>query len=451
MVGSLPGPKGARLALFGLAALTFILMPVQTGNQEWSPLGPTEAMHNHAAASAPAFDTIRAATLSLPRPIGTTVAHAASLRFASLGDIRALDISGAIDRVVRGRRESPILDALAFPAIERARKGDFLAARPEPEEEPEPLAAPGISGDEEIEAAARFVPFPEYDISMSLESHPHVPGDEPVESPDADATQPDISLLALANDPDPTARTSRLFFGDLVGSSVTGIVPWTRGEEPVLMMPRAPDSDLKPPVVAALPAPALAVPDRLAQGGETVAGKGEVTGDDQRPGSPADRLGLSGKRRDKAEKCLANAVYFEARGESLRGQIAVAQVVLNRSFSGYYPGDVCGVVYQNAHRHLACQFTFACDGIPDVVTEPDAWARAKRVAKAALDGKVWLPEIGKATHYHAYWVHPWWVRTMRKLARIGVHSFYRPRRWGDGETAPSWGSAAVTAELAAKL
>ena len=135
----------------------------------------------------------------------------------------------------------------------------------------------------------------------------------------------------------------------------------------------------------------------------------------------------------------------------MRGQIAVAQVVMNRVFSGYYPNDVCGVVYQNAHRHLACQFTFACDGIPDRITEHDAWARAKRISAATLDGAVWLPEIGKATHYHAYWVHPWWVRTMRKLSRIGVHTFYRPRRWGDGADAPSWGSAQATAEAAAKM
>ncbi|HEV3117543.1 MAG TPA: cell wall hydrolase, partial [Gemmataceae bacterium] len=185
--------------------------------------------------------------------------------------------------------------------------------------------------------------------------------------------------------------------------------------------------------------------------GVTVAGKGEVTGDGRRPKSPAERLGLDGKARAKAEQCLANAVYFEARGEPVRGQIAVAQVVMNRVFSGYYPNDVCGVVYQNAHRHLACQFTFACDGIPDRITEPDAWARAKRISAATLDGTVWLPEIGKATHYHAYWVHPWWVRTMRKLARLGVHTFYRPKRWGDGADKPSWGSAQSTAEASAKM
>ena len=93
-------------------------------------------------------------------------------------------------------------------------------------------------------------------------------------------------------------------------------------------------------------------------GGESIAGKDDAG----RMRSPADRLGLAGKPRAKAEKCLADAVYFEARGEPLRGQEAVAQVVMNRVFSGFYPNNVCGVVYQNANRHLACQFTFACEG-----------------------------------------------------------------------------------------
>jgi len=144
-------------------------------------------------------------------------------------------------------------------------------------------------------------------------------------------------------------------------------------------------------------------------------------------------------------------VYFEARGEAVRGQIAVAQVVMNRVFSGFYPTSVCGVVYQNANRRLACQFTFACDGIPDVVREPDMWDRARKIAKATFDGQLWLPEVGKSTHYHAYWVHPSWVREMRKMYRTGVHTFYRPRAWGDGSDAPRWGSAAETAEISAKL
>jgi spore germination cell wall hydrolase CwlJ-like protein len=200
------------------------------------------------------------------------------------------------------------------------------------------------------------------------------------------------------------------------------------------------DPDIK---LAAL-APASG--DAAGKGGETIANKGVVTGVDQRPKSPAERLALTGKSRAKSEKCLADAVYFEARGEPVRGQIAVAQVVMNRVFSPFYPNNVCGVVYQNASRHLACQFTFACDGVPDVVTEPDAWLRAKRIAHDMLDGKLWMPEVAKATHYHAYWVHPDWVSEMRKISHIGVHTFYRPRAWGNGANEPSWGDPQTTAK-----
>jgi spore germination cell wall hydrolase CwlJ-like protein len=178
-----------------------------------------------------------------------------------------------------------------------------------------------------------------------------------------------------------------------------------------------------------------------------------VTGEDARPKTPAERLGLDEKGYAKAEKCLAEAVYFESRGEKVRGQIAVAQVVMNRVFSGYYPNTVCGVVYQNKNRHLACQFTFACDNVRDVIEEPDMWDRAKRIAKAMLDGQLWLPEVAKSTHYHAYWVRPSWVHEMKKMYKYGVHTFYRPTAWGDGSEAPSWGTpaqtAAITAELAA--
>src|SRR5262249_61856823 len=93
-------------------------------------------------------------------------------------------------------------------------------------------------------------------------------------------------------------------------------------------------------------------------GGGAAAPRGEAPGQDKRPMPPAERLGLDDASRTKSEKCLAEAIYFEARGEAVRGQMAVAQVVLNRVFSGKYPNTVCGVVYQNAHRRLHCQFTF---------------------------------------------------------------------------------------------
>jgi hypothetical protein len=164
------------------------------------------------------------------------------------------------------------------------------------------------------------------------------------------------------------------------------------------------------------------------------------------PLTPAQELGLEGKERAKAENCLARAIYFEARSEPVRGQIAVAQVVLNRVFSPYYPGDICGVVYQNAHRRLSCQFTFACDGIPDIVRDRGSWNRAQRIAKQALDHQVWLPDVAKSTHYHATYVRPYWIREMRKMVKHGQHIFYRPHRWGDGSDEVGWGVASLVTQ-----
>ena len=168
------------------------------------------------------------------------------------------------------------------------------------------------------------------------------------------------------------------------------------------------------------------------------------------PLSPAERLGLKGAAYAKAERCLANAIYFEARSEPVRGQMAVAQVVLNRVFSGVYPDDVCSVVYQNAHRRLACQFTFACDGKSKAIHDRRAWGSAMRIARQTLDGQIYLPEVGKSTHYHATYVSPTWARTMHRLVRHGLHNFYRPYAWGRGDEKPIWGTAATAALVRAK-
>lgn len=164
--------------------------------------------------------------------------------------------------------------------------------------------------------------------------------------------------------------------------------------------------------------------------------------------SPAERLGLSPKARASAETCLARAIYFESRGETLRGQIGVAQVIMNRVFSRFYPDSVCAVVYQNAHRRHACQFSFACNGRRNEIKDQPAWELAQRIAKLTLDGRIWDAEIGKATHYHATFVHPWWVDTMTRVTAYGIHIFYRPTRWGDGSDEPNWSLVAQTALVA---
>lgn len=127
---------------------------------------------------------------------------------------------------------------------------------------------------------------------------------------------------------------------------------------------------------------------------------------------------------DKAQRCLSEAVYFEARSEPEAGQAAVAQVVLNRVKSGLYPSNVCGVVYQNRHRYMGCQFSFACEGKSLRITDAGAWESATRVARAVIEGRTYLAEVGGATHYHADYVRPGWSRRLRRLDVIGRHIFY---------------------------
>jgi spore germination cell wall hydrolase CwlJ-like protein len=120
-------------------------------------------------------------------------------------------------------------------------------------------------------------------------------------------------------------------------------------------------------------------------------------------------------------------VYFEARSEPEAGQAAVAQVVLNRVKSGLYPTSICGVVYQNRDRYLGCQFTFACEGKSLRVTEPDAWARATKVAMNVLKGDTYLANVGDSLNYHANYVRPGWARYLQRTSIIGHHIFYKPR------------------------
>ena len=125
--------------------------------------------------------------------------------------------------------------------------------------------------------------------------------------------------------------------------------------------------------------------------------------------------------------CLATAVYFEARGESAKGQKAVAEVVLARTRVSGRPKTICGVVYEGSRRSTGCQFSFTCDGVSDRVHSPAAWRQAMRVATNVMrtGGKV-NPVAGGATFYHADYVSPGWASRMVKVASIGQHVFYRP-------------------------
>ena len=138
----------------------------------------------------------------------------------------------------------------------------------------------------------------------------------------------------------------------------------------------------------------------------------------------AKRVAAVRPTRARELDCLAQAVYFEARGESPRGQQAVATVIMNRVKNPSFPKTVCGVVYQGSAHHNGCQFSFACDGLAEHVVEANAWDRARKVAARVLSGAV-LRDIGSATHFHTTGVDPDWGSRMLLVAQVGLHVFYR--------------------------
>ncbi|WP_232822992.1 cell wall hydrolase [Oceanibium sediminis] len=122
--------------------------------------------------------------------------------------------------------------------------------------------------------------------------------------------------------------------------------------------------------------------------------------------------------------CLAEALYFEARGESLRGQIAVAEVILNRVDSRKYPDTVCGVIAQGESRKHGCQFSFRCDGKPETFSERATYKKLHALAQDMLAGRKKSLTEG-ATHYHTRAVRPGWSRRLTKTTEIDSHIFYR--------------------------
>ncbi|MBX9773368.1 MAG: cell wall hydrolase [Xanthobacteraceae bacterium] len=433
-------PKGGLVTPFGLGILACIGAPSAIGSQDLAALVARQPAVAERPV-APRFSLVSAAhgaTFTMPRPMSAAMPVSLSYALAGLDTSFAGMTDSIRERLLGEALMVP--DDVEVPVANRARKGDRLPVPPS-----EPPA----------EAAAR---------EQAPPASGETPGAPAILAPDTvlpqdlrGAAAEFVDGLAIGigftrEEADPAFLMARLYFGGApMGETLERVKPWEPGEAPnVETLAVSVDAEVTTASIAPDPVP-VTRPPATAGTGETIAAKGEVTGEGRRPMSPAERLGLNASTRAKQEKCLAEGIYFESRGEPVRGQIAVAQVILNRAFSGKYPSSVCGVVYQNAHRYLACQFTFACDRHPDVIKDQAAWKRAMAVAQGTLDGKLWLPEVGKATHYHAYWVRPGWVRTMQKLHRIGVHTFYRPRNWGDGADAPEWGDATATAEATRAL
>ena len=133
-----------------------------------------------------------------------------------------------------------------------------------------------------------------------------------------------------------------------------------------------------------------------------------------------------------AAMCLATAIYFEARGEPIAGQIAVANVIVNRTEDRRYPNTVCEVVKQGPTYRWAthipvrhrCQFSFYCDGKKEVINDVHAFNKAVDIAKRTLNGEI-LDITEGATHYHALYVLPDWAATKTHTVTINNHIFYR--------------------------
>jgi hypothetical protein len=471
-------------ARFLVTACAFALMPSSVGYQDLA--GMPAPSHGAAPQDgdrlmASPFGSIEAATFSYGRPIGTAMPAPPLYQLVSFDPSAPQPSAWEIDAPLAARTATTV----EYPTVNRRLKGDRLpvleaappASAPEPLPQLQPINAPvpqrpaplapalgplkssqpkaigptlpilplaTAGADDDVPPLAQPARLPPVMPVLQLgDAAPDTLANAAPGPADGDAAaaddrsegqgasgvtdQPVASATALSFMADDGADDrARTFFGGIAMGASSGLENWAPGAEPI-------------PALRSQSGYRLASLESSDSAGEAAASKDDATLLE----SPADRLQLAGKSRARAEQCLADAVYFEARGEPRKGQEAVAQVVMNRVFSGYYPKDVCGVVFQNANRHLACQFTFACEG-KDLtrIDEPDMWEQAKEIAKDTLDGKIWLPDVAHATHYHAYWVHPSWVHEMTRVLKLGVHTFYRPRAWGDGDDAPVWGKAA---------
>ena len=129
--------------------------------------------------------------------------------------------------------------------------------------------------------------------------------------------------------------------------------------------------------------------------------------------------------------CLAQNIYYEARGSLFADQVAVADVVLNRVKDTRYPNTICEVVHQGRQYASGqmirnqCQFSWYCDGKSDYPRDKEAWAKAQQIAYMMLYYQEHRGLTEGATHYHADYVAPSWARDLQLVGQIGVHIFYR--------------------------
>ena len=318
---------------------------------------------------------------------------------ASLPGIPLTDMPGAIDR-------DEIGDDAEYPEVNRDAKGDFMITRETNDFIRGVETKPGtfrrfgalmLKDEVEVASASTFV---------SPEGQPQMAGG--------------TMLASLPN-----------AYSDFLPEGTT---LETAGKTMLAMLPPVRDRNdaagLVPVVYTALlPAPNLSAEYEEAEEALTLLQRRPNPGEDLGSWKDDDDYSGSVKYSRRELHCLATAVYFEARGESEKGQLAVGQVIINRVQSKHWPNSICGVVYQNKKWHNRCQFSFACDGKADRIRDRDSWQRAKAVADKFANGYT-MRSVARATHYHATYVRPRWARHFRKVERVGTHVFYRSRTGG---------------------
>ncbi len=318
----------------------------------------------------------------------------------------------------RQPREDLKRSASGFPEVDRTAKGDML-----------PSLRPGLTGHPSLELEQVVFGDTQPRLISGGFSLDAMRAAEAVDGPprsfepypfDEGLTDPALSDSSPVS-PKPkitSARQAELYLDSIDGSSPAVPAALQNGSS----TPRSAIAmaDLTPP---ALP-PHGAQPEQIAL-------TSAPASRDLRLAAPGVRQSYAGliapENMAREQRCLAEAVYFEARSESAEGQAAVAQVVLNRVKSGLYPSSVCGTVYQNANHYLSCQFTFACEGKSLRITEPGPWRDAVRIAREVYEGTTYLAEVGASTHYHARYVRPYWAKRLKKMDTIGQHVFYQLR------------------------
>ncbi|MEK6638597.1 MAG: cell wall hydrolase [Pseudomonadota bacterium] len=231
--------------------------------------------------------------------------------------------------------------------------------------------------------------------------------------------------------PEATARPGKLLH----------ILLWAGGAIAVLLAlytfaaPEARPIDSTPSVAAMLSPPPTPVPELepleiQAIARETAEQINGAVPFSKKPNPAAKPFKLDGVETDMARAidCLASAIFYEAGNETLNGQRAVAQVVLNRVRHPAFPKTVCGVVYQGQERRTGCQFSFTCDGSMARIPSEESWKRLQQLARSALTGSVYKP-VGHATHYHTDWVVPVWSASLEKIKAENTHLFFRWAGW----------------------